>query len=118
MERHDHVSFTAVGPQGAWQADLGTGAVEPLGLHFNDRGKRATLERLEKLGEGITRRAATGVQTGVRALARRARNSDVWLMSEIVRSIETGSAPPVTLDDAIATVRMTRELCDRMAAYE
>jgi predicted dehydrogenase len=116
MDRHDHCAFTAVGPQSAWRADVGTGVVEPFGLHYNDRGKRASLERVEKLGESIARRTAIGVGTGVRALRHPAENGDVWLMSEVVRSIETGSPPPVTLADAIATVRMTRDLSDRLSA--
>jgi hypothetical protein len=111
---HNHITFATYGTRGNLEACLDTRLVERSGLKYHNTGKRDPLERLIRLLDGVSNRLLASVSLSKRTL--RPRRRPDWLMSEVVRSLEEGRPMPVSLDEAIATVRITREICDRMPA--
>ncbi len=113
---HQHVAFTVVGKDHSAEAILDTRVVDRVGIRYTRRDVRAILEKLYWLADGIRRRIAVAVRDSIGRLRPYRREGDIWLMNEFVRSIEQGTPPPVNLAEAVATVRVTRDICDRMGS--
>lgn len=110
--KRTHIAFKAIGSTGAAETSFDTHIAERLGINTTNRGKFDPVERLYRLAEGSLRRVAGAVRHSEHTLRRH--TWDHAVMQGVVQSIETGSAPPVSLDEAIATVRITREICDQL----
>ena len=104
-----------VGSEKVLQAYFGTQYYELVGLR--DARILQLSGQAQRGGElliGAARRLSTAFGHAARVVTRRWPNGDKWLMREFVTCLQQGTEPPVRIEDAAATVRITHDIVETL----
>jgi predicted dehydrogenase len=94
--------------------DVDTRMVELSGLRYAGLRKRDPIERLLALATGSLRRLAGSATLVAREALNRQERAEVLLMRGVVECVERGAEPPVSAASAVATVRITNEIIEKL----
>lgn len=101
-----------IGTKQVWEVTLGVDFWEETGVRYDYDSPTHLLNVGVQLLRGAGRRVFELGRRGAAKLSRRSEGADLWLVRGFAAGVEKGAPPPVSLSDAVATVRLTREIID------
>lgn len=111
----ESITIDVVGSKGIAQAHLMEGFLEtsyPSITH----GTRNSLERVRSVVGQIGTRGFSLAENGIKVLTGRWESGNQYIMGQFVRSLRQGFEPPVSLEEAETTVRLTHAIISRYSS--